>query len=188
MEKCIFCSNKRMVEYLIATLMFLFSMSIFSQEVQSSEYNRDTLITAAKKIMKTKRYCALITLDKSGRPQVRTMDPFPPEDDMVVWLGTNSQSRKVNEIRNDSRVTLYYEDSNGAGYAVIKGHADLVDNKEKKVQFWKEEWDAYYSDQKSNYVLIKVIPDELEILDYKHGIVGDSLTWAVPTVKFKSGK
>lgn len=188
MEKYAKCLNKTPVGYLIAMLMFLFPLSIMPQEIQSSEYNRDTLITAAKKIMEAKRFCALITLDQSGHPQVRTMDPFPPEDDMAVWLGTNSQSRKVNEIRNDSRVTLYYEDSNGAGYAVIKGRANLVDDKAKKTQFWKEEWDAYYTNQKSNYILIKVIPDELEILDYKHGIVGDSLTWAVPTVKFKSGK
>jgi general stress protein 26 len=188
MEKYMFCTNNRVVGYFIAMLMFLFSMSILAQEVQSSQYNRDTLITAAKEIMKAKRYCALITLDESGQPQVRTMDPFPPEDDLVVWLGTNSKSRKVKEIQKDSRATLYYEALNGVGYVVIKGHAYLIDEKGKKTQYWKEEWDAYYANQKSNYILIKVIPDELKILDNKHGITGDSLTWAVPTVKFKLGK
>ena len=159
---------------------------IYAQENQSAQYDRDTLITAARNMMMTKRYCALITLDESGQPQARTMDPFPPEESLVVWLGTNLNSRKVKEIRNDSRTTLYYDNPNGAGYVVLKGHASLVDDPEKKNLYWKKEWERFYSDQRTNYILIKVVPDELEILDYKHGITGDSKTWAVPTVHMKS--
>ena len=188
MEKYILCTNQRVVRYLTAMLIVLLPLGIAAQEVQSSKHSHDTLISAAREIMDSTRWCALVTLDESGHPQVRTMDPFPPQEDMVVWLGTNSQSRKVKEIRNDSRVTLYYEDSDGAGYVVIKGHAYLVDDNEKKMQYWKEAWNQYYNDQKSNYILIKVIPDELEILDYRHGIIGDSLTWVAPTVEFKSDK
>jgi len=47
----------------------------------------------------------LITLDKDGAPRARTMDPFPVEDDFTVWFGTNSNSRKVVQIKNDPRVT-----------------------------------------------------------------------------------
>jgi general stress protein 26 len=173
------------MRYLIIMIIFILPLSIWAQEVQPSNHDRDTLIKTARELIESTRYCALITLNETGHPQVRTMDPFSPEEDMVVWFGTNPKSRKVKEIRNDSRTTLYYEAPNGAGYVVLKGHAYLIDDQEKKMRYWKKEWDAYYSDQKSNYILIKVIPDELEIVDYKHGIIGDSETWAVPNVKFK---
>ncbi len=169
-------------------LIFLLPLRTWAQEIQPSNPDHDTLIAAAKEIMESTPYCALITLDESGNPQARTMDPFSPEEDMVVWFGTNPKSRKVTQIRNDSRVTIYYEAPNGAGYVVINGNAFLVDDQEKKKKYWKKEWDKYYSDQRTNYILIKVIPDKLEIVDYKHNILGDSITWAVPYVKFKSGK
>jgi general stress protein 26 len=171
--------------YIFLTIIFLYPMGISAQETQDSLYDRDTLITAAKEIMAATHYCALITLDETGHPQVRTMDPFLPEENMVVWLGTNSNSRKVKEIKNDSRATLYYEAPNGAGYVVIKGHAFLVNDPEIKLKYWKKEWERFYPDQKDSYLLIKVIPEKLEIVDYKHNITGESKTWAVPFVIFK---
>ncbi|GMR25548.1 MAG: hypothetical protein BMS9Abin39_0854 [Ignavibacteria bacterium] len=180
------CSCEKVIIYL--AIVLLLPLSIWAQENQLSNYNRDTLITAAKEMMVVARYCALITLDKDGHPQARTMDPFSPEGNMVVWLATNSNSRKVNEIRNDSRATLYYEAPDGSGYVVIKGHAYLVDDPKKKLKYWKKEWETFYSDQKTGYILIKVIPDRLEILDYKHGITGASKTWEVPYLDFESSE
>ena len=165
-------------------IILIFPLGILAQENKLSIHDRDTLITAAKEIMVAAKYCALITLDKSGHPQVRTMDPFSPEVDLIVWFGTNSNSRKVNEIRNDSRTTLYYESPNAAGYVVIKGHAFIIDDQEKKLRYWKREWDRFYSDKNANYILIKVVPVKLEIIDYKHGFTGDSKTWAVPYIEF----
>jgi len=159
-------------------------LRLWAQDTELANYERDTLITAAKELMETTRYCALITLDKSGHPQVRTMDPFSPNEDMVVWMGTNKNSRKVREIRNDSRVTLYYEAPNGGGYVVIKGNAYLINDPEKNERFWKEEWNEFYPDKKTTFTLIKVLPIELEIVYYKRGITGSSKTWAVPHIEF----
>lgn len=58
--------------------------------------------------MAAARYCALVTLDEAGRPLARAMDPFPPEADLTVWLATHRATRKVEEIRRDPRVALYY--------------------------------------------------------------------------------
>jgi len=171
--------------------MLIFSLVLFmapavltAQNPAAGGYDRDTLLTAAQDLIHRTKYCALVTLDTSGHPQVRTMDPFYPDENMTVWLGTHVKSRKVKEIQNDSRVTLYYVDSSGAGYVVIKGNATIVDEAEKKKKYWKKEWEAFYSEPESHYVLIKIIPIELEIIDYKYGIIGDSDTWTVPKIKF----
>jgi len=157
---------------------------IWAQNTELTNYEHDTLISAAKELMETTRYCALITLDNSGHPQARTMDPFLPDEDMVVWLGTNKNSRKVGEIRNDPRVTLYYQAQNGNGYVVIQGNASLIDDPEKIEKYWKEEWNEFYPDKNSTYTLIKVIPKKLEVINYKHGISGSTKTWAVPYIEF----
>ena len=158
--------------------------TIFAQNADVRDYERDTLISAAREIMEAARYCALVTLDSSGHPQARTMDPFLPGEDMVVWMGTNKKSRKVRELRHDSRVTLYYQAPDGSGYLVIQGIAYLIDDPEKKVQYWKEEWDSFYPDKSSSYTLIKVLPKKLEIIYYNRGITGGSETWRVPHIDF----
>lgn len=169
---------------ILFVIAILCPVTIWAQNTEVPHYERDTLISAAKEIMETSRYCALVTLDNSGHPQARTMDPFLPEEDMVVWMGTNKNSRKVRELRNDSRVTLYYEAPNGSGYLVIQGMAELIDDPEAKERYWKEEWDRFYPDKESSYTLIKVTPEKLEIIYYSRGITGASETWTVPYAEF----
>jgi general stress protein 26 len=159
--------------------------SVSAQDVQLSSTKRDTLLSVAREYMQTVRYCAIITVDSTGQPHAREMDPFLPDENMVVFLGTNRKSRKVQEIRNNPKVTLYYSDDKGEGYVAIIGTGILVDDPKKKAVWWKEEWDEFYKDQKESYLLIKVIPEKLEILNYKHGILGDTETWRIPSVAFK---
>lgn len=166
----------------------VFPCYTWSQDKESVSFERDTLITAAREIMKTARFCALVTLDQTGQPHVRTMDPFTPEENMVVWFGTNATTRKVKEIRNDPRVTLYYADPGGSGYVTITGIAHIVDDKQEKLKWWKEEWNEYYGDKKNNYILIKVIPERLDILSYKYGITGDPENWRTPSIEFRAGE
>lgn len=161
---------------------------IFAQEDEQQSYNQEAVISTAREMIESAKYCALITLDKTGHPDARIMDPFPPGEDMVIWLGTNLNSRKVKQIKNDLRVSLYYQAPNLTGYVLIKGNAHIVDDTLKKQTYWKKEWSRFYSENKSDYVLIKVLPDILEIIDFEHGITGDSKTWAVPFVQFKPSK
>ena len=176
-------SFKSKIIILILIIILQSPLITFAQE-NAAVYNRDTLITTAKKMMETTRYCALITLDTTGYPDARTMEPFSPDSNMIVWLGTSINSRKVKQIKNDSKVTLYYQAQNAAGYVVIKGQAYVVQDSLKKQTYWKKEWDRFYSEDKSEYTLIKVIPEKLEVIDYQHGIFGDSKTLDVPFVKF----
>lgn len=176
--------NARIGTIVFFAIVLICPQRIWAQDTESIHYEREALVSAAKELMATTRFCTLITLDKTGHPQARTMDPFLPTDNMVVWFGTNINSRKVGEIQNDSRVTLYYEAPNGDGYVVIKGNASLIDDPDKKEKYWKEEWDEFYPDKKSTFALIKVVPKKLEIVFYKHGIVGSSKTWSVPYIEF----
>jgi general stress protein 26 len=158
---------------------------VFAQQPQP-RLSRETLIATAREIMGSARYCALITLDSKGRAHARTMDPFPPDENMLVWFGTNPKSRKVAEIRRNRRVTLYYFDREGAAYVTISGVARLVNDPKEKAGRWKDEWKAFYPDREQGYLLIAVTPQELEIVSEKKGIVGDAVRWTPPTIRWGS--
>ena len=155
---------------------------VFGQ--QRARLSKDEMIVAAREIMTTARYCALITRDSKGRAHARTMDPFPPDEKLVVWFGTNPKSRKVAEIRRHSRVTLYYFDRESPAYVTISGFARLVNDPAEKARHWKDEWKAFYPDRQKGYLLIAVTPRELEIVNEKKGIVGDAKLWTPPTIRF----
>ncbi len=170
---------------LFLVLIFLYPSTTVAQDKQNSFHNPDSLLKAAREMISGIRFCALITLDEKGHPEVRTMDPFLPDSNMVVWFGTNINSRKVQEIKNNSKATVYYQAENGAGYVVLKGNAYWVDDLQFKSKYWKSDWEAFYPESKENYTLIKFAPFHLEIVDYRHEIVGDSVTWEVPNLELK---
>lgn len=143
---------------------------------------RAALVAAAREVMAAQTYCALVTLDESGRPQVRTMNPFPPEADLTVWMATNTRSRKVQQIRRDPRVSLYYADHGKAiGSVVISGRAELTEDpveiRKRKRAYWDQAFPGL-----QNLTLIKVVPERLEVVNYKAGLHNDPETFRAPAI------
>ena len=172
--------------YLIFIIFLLIPSSGFSQNSKDLDSTNNKILKAAKEIMISAETCALITLDHEGRPRVRAMDPFLPESDFTVWFGTNPKSRKVDQIKKDPRVTLYYLESDGSGYVMIHGIAQLVNNQKEKEKRWKVEWEAFYANNIEDFILLKVTPEWMEVISYVHGVIGDPITWEVPRVTFDS--
>ena len=162
----------------------LFPSVGLSQSSETTDETRNKSIKAAREIMNLANTCALITIDDKGIPRVRTMDPFPPENDFTVWFGTNNKSRKVEQIKNNPKVTLYYLDNDDSGYVTIHGIAQIVNDELEKEKRWKDEWKAFYKNKTNDYVLIKVSPKWMEVISYTRGIVSNTATWEPPVVNF----
>ena len=169
----------------VVLFLLFFTLPAFAQQPQ---FSRDALISAAREIMTATRYCALISTGRDGRSHARTMDAFAPEEDMTVWLATNPRSRKVAEIRRNPKVTLYYFDRESSAYVTIYGTARLVNDKNEKAKRWKEDWKTFYPDRDRDYLLIEIIPEKLEVVSVKKGIVGDERRWGTPTVSFATSR
>jgi len=165
-------------------IFLLASLKTFGQHTEHKDSLDFQLMNAAREIMTTAKTCALITLDDENRPMVRIMDPFLPESDFTVWLGTNPESRKVGQIKKNPKVTLYYLENDGLGYVVLHGIAQLVNDEDEKEKRWKTEWEAFYPNKPNGYLLIKISPESIEVLSNVHDIVGDPRTWQPPSVHF----
>ena len=156
-----------------------------AQEKPDAQLSRTELIAAAREIIASQQYCALVTQDEEGRSQVRTVNPFPPEEDMTVWIATSTLTRKVKQIRHDPRVTLYYANhAQATGYVSITGRATLVDDRAEMIKRKRAYWDTAFPGFK-NLVLIKVTAEHLDVLNYSRGAQGDPMTWHAPSVEFK---
>lgn len=176
---------KKIVCLTFITLILFPSLGL-SQNSATTDSVQNKLVNAAREIMSTTNTCALITIDNKGIPRVRTMDPFLPENDFTVWFGTNPKSRKVDQIKNNPKVTLYYLDSDDSGYVTIHGIAQIINDEVEKEKRWKDEWNAFYKNKTNDYVLIKVSPKWMEVISYTHGIVSNTSTWEPPVVIFDS--
>jgi general stress protein 26 len=175
--------NRHALLYSILLLALAVSPAAPAQEKPTAADEKARLIAAAREIIAAQTYCALVTIDETGRPQVRTMNPFPPEEDMSVWMATNTRSRKVREIRRDPRVALYYSNhATAIGYVQITGHAVLVDDKQEILKRKRAYWDQAFPGLQ-NLVLIKVVPERLDVLNYEAGVQADPETWRTPSVE-----
>ncbi len=152
-----------------------------------TSYTRERLLQVAHEIVEGAGYGALITLDAEGNPRVRVMDPFPPEGEMTIWFATNPNTRKVEEIRAEPKVTVYYFDPEALGYVTISGVARLVEDPAEKARHWKDEWKSFYPNREDAYLLIEVTPDWLEVVSVSHGVTGPDENWRPPRVVFEGG-
>ncbi len=165
---------------LLTLFITCFASNLFAQ----SEVNRDTVLVAAREIIIQTTYCGLVTVDSNGQPQVRTMNPFPVKDDLVIWFATSRSSRKAGELKANPKVAVYFADHNTAkGYVNISGKAEVIDDKELLQKMKREYWEGIPNWQ-DIFVLIKIVPERLEVINYKHGLNNDPQTFKAPSIEF----
>jgi general stress protein 26 len=160
------------------------SNSFYSELKGQPSANRDTIFLAAHEIINETSYCGLVTIDSLGQPQIRTMNPFPVKDDFVIWFATSRTSRKVREIKNNPKVCVYFANHLTAkGYVNINGSAYVIDNRELLIQMKRDYWNGIQGWQ-DKFVLIKIIPKSIEIINYRHGLNNDPFTFKAPAISF----
>ena len=169
--------SHRLINFIFALVVTSITSSLMAQDLlvkDRPEIAQDSLLTVAHAIIDSAQCHILITVDENGKPQARTMSVFPIEDNMVIWLGTSTESRKVKQIKNNPNVMVYYYDTKGHSYVSIAGKARLVNDHEKKTHYWKKSWTRYYPDPEKDYILIEVTPERMEICSFKYKLFWDS--------------
>ncbi len=176
--------KNRLNPWFLTFLCVLLPIRAITQNEQSL-YQRDSLIIAACEIINANPYCALITVDSTGQPQVRTMNPFPLGEDWIIWFATSRKSRKVTEINCDPRVCVYYADhQNAKGYVNIIGNAVVIDDKDLLIRMKRDYWEKNIPDWHDKFVLIRIVPKTLDVINYGRGITGEPGTNRSATVVF----
>lgn len=113
----------------------------------------------------------VITRTRAGNLHGRPMAVADIADDGTLWFITNVDSTKVLEIRDDSRgmVSLQKDRS----FATINGHFELVADRAKVDQLWKEAYRVWFdSKREPELVLLRFTPFDAEYWDNigTHGV------------------
>lgn len=165
-------------------LVVLASFLCNSPAEGQSVVNRDSILLAAREIISETTYCGLVTIDSSGQPQIRTMNPFPVKDDFIIWFATARGSRKASEIMANPKVCIYFANHLAArGYVNINGLATVIDDRELLARMKRDYWNGIQGWQE-RFVLIKVLPVSVEVINYKHGLNNDPNTLKAPVILF----
>lgn len=173
---------KSKIIFLTLALLISVSNAFYTKIKAQSPVNRDTILLAVHEIINETTYCGLVTIDSAGQPQIRTMNPFPVKEDFVIWFATVRSSRKVREIKNNPKVCVYFANHLTAkGYVNINGSATVLDDKELLIKMKRDYWNGI-KDWQNRFVLIRIVPKSIEVINYKHGLNNDPNTLRAPTI------
>lgn len=153
----------------------------------------DVILKAARNLMEADENVALSTVDGNGQPRIRSAKAFlnsvdvnDPKKTMTVWLMTREATRKVDQIRKHSQVTLYFNDDQKVSYLSIMGTAKLyTDPTDPKVKYFLQlegYKEFFWPDFPKGFVMIEVIPRWIEFMG--PGVKNHKENWRPQSVEF----
>ncbi|MEE4301440.1 MAG: pyridoxamine 5'-phosphate oxidase family protein [Pseudomonadales bacterium] len=155
-----------------------------------SAYAEDeAVVRAARAIMASDPTPTLISLDARGHPRARTVQVSEPDAGFVLWIATRPNTRKVEQLRSDARVTLHYADDDAGAYLSVMGRATLHDDPATIAAHTfhaAADLAAFWPDYPEDYLLIRVTPDWIEVLGA--GAEADPETWRPPAFAPRDGR
>jgi len=164
------------------TLFLLLFFSVLSSQNNSDDY----LKSIAFDIIKESQNCVLVTLNSENKPTTRIMEHNIYNKNFEIYLVTNPFSRKVSHIKSNSIVSLNFQSNDRLSYVSVNGETQLIDDIKLKNKYWKEEWTPHYKNIETDCVLIKIIPESLEIVSLTNEVLGDSKTWRPKTISIEN--
>lgn len=111
----------------------------------------------ALKLVDRVKFVYLSSLDEEGGPETRVLfnlrkarreqlasGPAALGEGFANYLGTNTSSRKVGQLRKDGRACLYYSDNARFQGCSVRGRLVEVTDREVKKAIYAKAWDMYY--------------------------------------------
>lgn len=117
-------------------------------------------------------YGFLVTIGM--RPHARLVQHLLADEGLDVWIGTSPASRKVAEAA-EGWATYALEDRPCFAAVSLSGPVTVVDAPDLRTHHWAEGFDAFFPDGPlgDDYVLLHLVPNEIELIDFANGIHPD---------------
>lgn len=130
---------------------------------------------ACRELMETEPAAYLTVVDGDGHPRTRAMlnlrnrEQFASQahlytnhqQDFMVYLTTNTSSRKRRDIEANPRVCVYYCRPEAFHGVLLIGDVEIVDDLKTKEALWAEGWERYFPTGKADdpdYTLLRIFP------------------------------
>lgn len=139
----------------------------------SSDLTLEHCLEAARITVAHTRYCFLVTATEQGCPSARLVEPMVDLDDFTFFIGTHPQSRKVQEMRACSSVTLAFGNEAENANLVVYGKAVVSDEPSLKRRYWKDNWRLFFpaGPDSDDYCVVEVRAERMEVLSFRHNVI-----------------
>ena len=77
-------------------------------------------IAQGLKLIEKLSFCILGTNGEDGFPNIKGMTNLKHKGLNKIWFGTNTSSRRVQQLKNDNRACVYFVDGQGLGGIDVK--------------------------------------------------------------------
>ena len=146
-------------------------------KLAANDTSLDNCLRVTHHMLKKAKYCFLVTQGDKGWCNTRLVQPIIDVDEnnpnnFKIWVGTRLDLRKVEEIWNNPKVTLAFEDSREDANLVVYGNAFVESNVQIKQNYWRATWKLFFPDgpKSDDYIAIRIEPTRLEVLNFKRKI------------------
>ncbi len=127
-------------------------------------------------LIETSKAVILTTVDSEGIPITRAMfnlrnkEQFPEfseffanqEHEYIIYISTNTSSSKIEHIKSNPRISVYYCDTEDFKGVMFGGEVEKIDDMEIKRKIWLDWWTRYYPEglEDPDYALLKLNPKQ----------------------------
>lgn len=129
---------------------------------------------SALKLISESKAAYLTTIDSDGFPITRAMfnlrnkEQFPEfseffqnqEDIFTIYISTNTSSTKVEHLKNNPLLCVYFCDTDNFQGFMLGGSVEFIDDIKLKKNIWLDWWTKYYPKgiEDSDYTLLRLTP------------------------------
>ncbi|MHC4623284.1 MAG: pyridoxamine 5'-phosphate oxidase family protein [Planctomycetota bacterium] len=127
------------------------------------------------KLMETAEGEYLSTIDGDGFPQTRMMgnlrnkeqcriaeELFAGHDeDFLIYMLTGHSSAKMQQIRANSKVSVYFCNSAQFHTLLLVGNVEEIDDVDLKKRIWQDEWKIHWPGgaEDPEFIMLKLLPE-----------------------------
>jgi general stress protein 26 len=171
---------------ILSSCIILFSFgSTAKAEEKLLAGDRDGALAAASTVIASDPYMTLITSDTAGQARARTIQFHGPDENFNFYVSTIPGTRKLQQIKDNPKVTLYFDNPEETAYVTVMGTATIHTDRETIVQHdWRtaDSRARFWPDFPEGYVLIRIKPGWLEVV--APGIRARDSDWRPQAVVF----
>lgn len=143
--------------------------------------NESELKKFCVELMETADVLYFTTVDENGFPHTRAMfnlrntKYFPNlsklfkshQNDLLVYLSTNTSSSKIKQIKQNPNVCVYYNRAVPKDFRgiMLGGKIEIVTDQKVKEEIWQDGWELYYPKgvEDEDFTVLRLLPKYAEI-------------------------
>ena len=101
-------------------------------------------ITQGMELIEKSNICMLGTNSEDGFPNIKALMNLKHEGMKKIWFSTNTSSKRVQQLKKNNWVCVYYVDEKNFKGLMLIGTVEILQDHESRKMLWSEGAEVYY--------------------------------------------